>query len=291
MTNDQATVTEDRIRRATSADGTELAATVHGTGPGLVLLPAGPGDAETTWSPVLRFLTEHFTCHLLDTRGRGRSGDHPDHSPERQIDDISAFVESLDEPVGLVEWGSFVGAAWSVFAANRSPDVYAVATYDPLPMGVASEEDGARLEGILERVGSLVAQDRLDEAARRFPLEMAEDGFYTEPDMAGGATTEFWAASTENIPMFFGELDQADEGKGPNPADPAQLAKVRVPVLLLHGARSHSMNVEFVRFMEDHLPRARTKAVADAGHYGPRTHPEAVAGKLAEFFKEVRPAA
>ena len=291
MRNELGTVTEDRIHRATSDDGPEVSATVYGSGPPLVLIPAGPGDAETTWSPVLPFLTERFTCHLLDTRGRGRSGDHPDHSPERQIDDITAFVESLNEPVGLVEWGSFVGASWSLFAAARSPAVYAVASYDPLVIGVASEEDGARLDGIFDRVGSLVEEGRLDEAARRFPLEMAEQGFYTEPDMAEGATTEFWAASTGNIPMFFGELSQAGEGKGPDPADPAHLEKVRVPVLLLYGTRSHPMNVEFVRFMADHLPRPRTKAVPDAGHFGPRTHPEAVARELAGFFGEARQAA
>ena len=288
MSTKQGAATEGRIHRATSADGTEITATTHGTGPALVLVPAGPGDAGTTWGPMLPFLTDRFTCHLLDPRGRGRSGDHPDHSPERQVEDILAFVESLDEPVGFVEWGSFVGAAWSLFAAERSPEVYAVASYDPLVIGVAPEEDGARLEETLERIGSLAQQGRLGEAARRFPLLMAEHGFYTEPDMAEGATTAFWAAATENIPMFFGELEQAEEEEGPNPADPAQLGGVRVPVLLLYGARSHPMNVDFVRFMADHLPRPQVKVVADAGHFGPVTHPEGVARELVAFFEGVR---
>jgi pimeloyl-ACP methyl ester carboxylesterase len=49
--------------------------------------------------------------------------------------------------------------------------------------------------------------------------------------------------------------------------------------------------VEFVRFMADHLARPRTRAVPDAGHFGPRTHPETVARELAGFFGEVRQAA
>jgi len=35
--------------------------------------------------------------------GRGLSANHPDHSPKRLVEDITAFVDSIGEPVGLVE--------------------------------------------------------------------------------------------------------------------------------------------------------------------------------------------
>jgi pimeloyl-ACP methyl ester carboxylesterase len=294
MTKQRKTVEEGRTHRATSADGTEITATVYGEGPPLILLPAGPADAGTAWGAVLPYLTERFTCHLLAPRGRGRSGDHPDHSPERLIEDIATYAEGLSEHVTLVEWGSFVGAAWSLFAAGRVPGVEAVVSFDPLVIGVAGDEEAAELDGIFERIGALVDQGRLEEAALRFPREMAEHGFYTEADMAGGAAIDLWSASVDNIPTFFLEMSQvhtgAHVGPRPDPADPAQLAQVGVPVLLLHGTRSHPMNVELVRFVADHLPDREVRAIEGAGHYGPMTHPQQIARELVGFLEGVRTA-
>ena len=106
--NDHETIEtrEERTHRAVSSDGTEIVGRVHGHGPPLVLLPGGPGDSETTWRFLLPLLREHFTCYAMDTRGRGLSVDHPDHSPERLADDIVAFAESIGEPVGLVSAGN-----------------------------------------------------------------------------------------------------------------------------------------------------------------------------------------
>lgn len=276
--------TPDRIHRAVSADGTEIAARVHGRGPALGLLPAGPGDCETTWRYVLPFLRERFTCYLLNTRGRGLSADHPDHSPERIVEDIGAFVESIGEPVGLVEWGSFVGAAWSLAAAQNGEAVTAFATYDPLVFAVAGEEDAMRFDGILERVGELASEGRLLDAARSFVEAMAGYGYYTDEDMAFGATSDFWAASASNIPMFLKELQQAEDAEWSDPTEPTKLAGTEVPILVLHGARSHPLNMAFVRHVADHAMASQVRAIDGAGHYGPHTEPEAVADELTRFF-------
>lgn len=278
----------DLMHRAVSADGTEITGHVHGAGPGLVFLPAGPGDCETTWRPVLPFLRERFTCYLLDTRGRGESEDHPDHSPRRQIEDITAFVESVGAPVGLVEWGSFVGASWALPASQATAAITEVATYDPLTLEVADEEDAARLDGVFEGVAELVAADRVEDVPRGFVEAMAAHGYYTDEDMAGGATLDFWTASVSNIPMFLKELEQAAEAGGPGPGDPEVLAGTTVPVLLLHGARSHPMNIRFVRHVADHVADPHVRPIAGAGHYGPHTAPEAVADELVRFFTGAR---
>lgn len=102
----------------------------------------------------------------------------------------AAYTEGLSEPVTFVEWGSFVGAAWSLFAARGVLGVEAVASFDPLVIGVAGDGEAAELDGIFERFGALADQGRLEDAALRFPREMAEHGFYTEVHMAGGAATD-----------------------------------------------------------------------------------------------------
>ncbi len=76
-------MTDERIHRAVSADGTELAGRVWGRGPALVLVHGGIGDGDVAWEALLPHLTDRFTCYLPSTRGRGLSSDNPDHSPAR----------------------------------------------------------------------------------------------------------------------------------------------------------------------------------------------------------------
>jgi len=290
-------MSEPRIHRAISSDGTPIAGRVEGEGPPLVLTPAGPGDCESTWRRMLPWLSRRFECYLLDTRGRGLSGDHPDHTPARMVEDIRAFTESIGEPVAVAEWGSFIGGAWGLFAAQEpSSQIRAAATFDPLPTGLEDEEDTARLDSVFAKVAGLAEEGRLSDAARTFVEEMARHGYYTPEDMADGATLDFWTAAQPNIVMFFRELQMAEEAVSPGrpgedtaqpeATDPTALGRTRVPVAVLHGARSHPMNVEFARYVANTLPNAHLVAVDGAGHYGPYTHPEAVAREMTQFFEE-----
>src|SRR5262245_13549766 len=112
---------EDRIQRAVSADGTEIAGRVQGEGPQLVLVHGAFGDGDIAWEGLLPHLTGRLTCYLPSTRGRGLSGDNPDHSPPRLEEDITAFVDSIGEPVGLVGWSG--SGAWVLGATAHSGSV------------------------------------------------------------------------------------------------------------------------------------------------------------------------
>jgi pimeloyl-ACP methyl ester carboxylesterase len=116
----------------------------------LVLVPAGPGDSETTWRCMLPRLRERFTCHALDTRGRGLSGGHPEHAPDRLVADITASVESVGDPVGVVSAGN---VEWPMVTANGSSAVAAVAAWVPVLRQAASEVPA----DVFGRVGALAA--------------------------------------------------------------------------------------------------------------------------------------
>lgn len=96
---------QGRFHRVVADNGTEIVARVEGQGPPLVLLPAGPGDSDTIWRPLLPMLDRRFSCYRLDTRGRGGNSDDPDRSPGGLAQDVATFVEGLGQPVGLVGWG------------------------------------------------------------------------------------------------------------------------------------------------------------------------------------------
>lgn len=64
-------MSDERIHKAASADGTEFAGRVHGQGPPLVFLHGRLEDGDSCWAPMLPLPTDRFTCFTPSTRRRG----------------------------------------------------------------------------------------------------------------------------------------------------------------------------------------------------------------------------
>src|ERR687898_924395 len=178
-------MTDERIHRAVSADGTEIAGRVRGRGPALVLTHGGIGDGDIAWEALLPHLTDRFTYYLPSTRGRGLSADNPDHSPPRLEEDVAAFVDSIGEPVCLVGWSG--SGAWVLGAAAHSDSVAAVTIYEPGVIGVGGEDDVARFGAAMQQVGAAAADGRLLDAAHAFLL-----GICTDNEIAALEETPFY---------------------------------------------------------------------------------------------------
>jgi pimeloyl-ACP methyl ester carboxylesterase len=280
------TIDHDRIQRAVSRDGTEISARVSGQGPPILLLPAGPGDSETSWHRVVPFLSERFTCFLLETRGRASSDDHPDHSPDRLVEDVLALAESIGEPVGLVGWGSALSVR---VAAREGAPVLAVAVYELGAGEAMSEDSGKRMGEVFAGVAELVAEGRLVDAARALIAD--GDVIYSQEDLASGAPAEFWEAAATRIPLFLQESKQASDSGQPSPTSPEELGKITVPVLLLHGDRSSRWFSDSVQHVAGHLPHASVRQIPRAAHFAPYTHPRAVADEMIRFFTGIHASA
>jgi pimeloyl-ACP methyl ester carboxylesterase len=271
-----------RSHRVTSEDGTRIVAGVQGLGPPVVLLPAGPGDSKLSWRHVVPFLSERCTCFLLETRGRGESGDHPDHSPDRLVEDVAALVGSIGEAVGIAGWGS---ALWARFAARHGDAVRAVAAYEPGAGEVMRAASGRRMGEVFAGVGKLVAEGRHDDAARAF-ID-GSDVIYSEEDLATGAPQEFWTAAASRLPLFLLESRQAAEAGQPGATSPPELGKLTMPVLLLHGDRTSQWFSDSVRYVAEHVADATLREIPGAAHFGPCTHPHLVAAEMIRFFAEL----
>jgi pimeloyl-ACP methyl ester carboxylesterase len=273
-------MTADRIREVVSADGTRINARVQGEGPPLLLLPAGPGDSQTCWGPLLPYLGEHFTCYLTDTRGRGLSDDSPDHDPERLVEDVLGVARAAGEPVGIVDWGS---ALWALVASRGDPAVAAVAAYEPAVNEVLDEEIGARLAEVLTQVSVLAEEGRTLEAARHF----ADNGgiIYAERDLASGAPAAFWEASAPNLPLFVREQEQMTTFGPQGTADPFRPADIAAPLLLLQGSNTSPWFADSARLIADCATDCRMLVIDGAGHFGPLTEPASVAAALVPFFE------
>lgn len=275
-------MTEDRIHRTRSDDGTEIAARVHGDGPPLVFVHGGLGDDHLGWSSVVPWLTDQFTCYTMSTRGRGLSGHSTDFSPDRIVQDIIAVVESLGEPAGLV--GHSGGALQSLAAAQHTTAISAVAAYEPPVIEVISQDMSTRFADTVAQVGEVAAGGRLAQAARTW---MA---FATNDDELAALSAEVFEAQGPNVPIQLQQWAEGFEADGPSPTAPSQLARITAPVLLLHGTQSepHPWITDGVRHVADHVPDVQVREITGAGHIGPVVQPESVATQLSRFFTAIR---
>ena len=146
-------MSNERTHYVTTTDGVTIGATVHGQGPPLVFLHGIIGDGDLDWQGLLPYLTRRFTCHLPSWRGRGLSGDPPDLSFGRMVDDFIAYLDSLGEAAGVVGWSAGVDLALAM--AARSDAVDAVAALEPAMPSLLTEQQRAAFGDAFARMGEL----------------------------------------------------------------------------------------------------------------------------------------
>ena len=274
-------MSSQRNHYVTTTDGVTIGATVHGQGPPLVFLQGAMGDGDLDWQALLPHLTDRFTCHLPSMRGRGLSGDHPDLSLGRVVDDMLAYVDSIGEPTGLVGWSG--GAMWALAMAAQSDAVDAVASCEPVANSLMDEQEQAALGEAVARAGELADEGNLTAAMRAFA------GYpFTDEDIAVADGAGYFEAAGRYVPNLFSFFKQFREYEGPLPDDPAVLGAISAPVLVLHGADTKPFLVTSARHVADHVSNARIQAIPGAGHASPLTHPEALAKALTEFFSHAQ---
>jgi pimeloyl-ACP methyl ester carboxylesterase len=276
-------MTDTRIHRAVSADGTEIAGRVQGNGPALVLVHGGIGDGEIAWDAMLPHLTDRFTCYLPSTRGRGLSGDNPDHSPPRLEEDVTAFVDSIGEPVFLAGWSG--SGAWVLGTAARSDAVAAVAAYEPTLIPVMGEDDLVRTFGTMEQMGAAAADGRLVDALHAFAPWIC-----TDEEVAALEQTSFFQRWAGHVPTMLRFIQADGSYEGPRSTDPEALGRITAPVLLLLGRQTRlgTFFTGSARFITQHVADSQTWELPGVGHFAPVLAPDSVAEELITFFESAR---
>lgn len=263
-----------RTHYVTTTDGVAIGGTVHGEGPPLVFLQGSIGDGDMDWQAVAGHMSSRFTCHLPSMRGRGLSGDHPDLSFGRVVDDFLAYVDSIGEPTGLVGWS----APYALVAAAQSDAVAAVAYFESSMLSLMDEQEHAAVGDIFAHTGAAAAEGRLADAARAFAAFPFNDGEIAVLKDAG-----YLDAAGRYVPGLLNHLHLVME-QGDPIADPAVLDAISVPVLVLYGSDTKRLFAASARAVTDRVSDARMQEIPGAGHAAPLTHPEALAEAFTEFF-------
>ena len=266
-----------RLHRTTSPDGTEIVGRVVGQGPPLVLLHGGVFCGETAWEGMLPYLTDQFTCFLPSTRGKGLSAHADEYSLELQLEDVMAFVDSIGQPVPLFGWSG--GGLNALGAAERSEAVTAVVAYEPAVFETIDEQTFAELGTVLARMTEAVEQDRPAEAARQFLTFISNDD-----ELATVLGEDLHEVTAPNQRADLRVLQNVAP-TAPSATDPAALATISAPVLLLEGDRpAQAWFPRMNQHVTKHVPNCAIHTIPGAGHVGPVVSPEPTAAELRRFL-------
>lgn len=111
-----------------SEDGTAIGYESLGAGDGLLVV-GGAWRSSRDYLPFSQALAESFTVHVIDRRGRGRSGPQgADYSIEREIEDLFAVQAQTD---ARIVFGHSYGGLIALEAARRSTVFSDVVVYEP----------------------------------------------------------------------------------------------------------------------------------------------------------------
>lgn len=273
-------MTTERIHRTTTDDGIEIAGRVHGAGPPVVLVHGAMADGDTEWAALLPLLTGRFTCYLPSTRGRGLSGTHPDLSREARVRDLTAFIDSIGEPVTLV--GVSGGGMLALGAAARSPAVARLVAHEPVVFEVMDARTRAGFQSAVAQLAQAAAAGDPAQAAGAF-LEFVANA---DEAAALSADPDGIDEVTENVFIDLAEFLEALEPDGFSPTDPALLARITVPALLTQGAETaQQWFVNGTHYAARHIPDAALYEIGGIGHLGHLVAPERVAEALIPFLE------
>lgn len=248
------------MESVTSADGTEIAFERRGEGKPLLLVHGGTGTRHS-WEGVSPHLEESFEVLALDRRGRGESGDAEQYSLSREVEDVRAVVDSLDEDPVL--FGHSFGGLVALETA-RGTDLDRLVLYEPAIL----TDDHRDEDDLADRMAALVEEGERREAVKLF---FREAGGVDTPEAlpVDRAATLVETVVREN---------RAVEGyRLPDELD------VAAPTLMVTGEFGPEHLRDATRAVHDALPGSRLLELPGVGHVATETAPERLADEVRQF--------
>jgi pimeloyl-ACP methyl ester carboxylesterase len=266
------------METVTSTDGTPIAYERSGEGPPLVLVHGTTSD-HSTWELVLPELQKHFTVYAMDRRGRGESGsgDGRAYDIEREFEDVVALIDSIDRTVALL--GHSYGAICALEAALRSGRVRGLVLYEgtfPVPEGTELYPPEA-----LDSVRSSLKADDREGALTIFYHHIA---LISPEEIEMLRSLPIWAARVALAPTIPREM-RAFESYVSN-FDPARLANLRTPTLLLLGGDSPPLERAAAEALDAALPDSRIAVMPHQAHLAHRMAPELFVREVVQFLMQ-----
>lgn len=256
---------------ALSPDGTRIAFWSGGTGPPLLLVHGAMSDHRRWRIPPL--LEPYRTVHAMDRRGRGESGDGPDWSLEREIDDVVAVVEAVaaDSGSDVDVLGHSLGGSLALYAAARSPHVRRLVLYE------AAIHEPPAPPDLLARMQALLDEGRREDLVTLMMREVVR-----MPDAEIGVVRSLpsWPTRVAAAHTLPRELSTQLRW------EPEKVARITIPVLLLVGGDSPTSVRDSTDLLAATLLNATVAVIAGQQHVADQLVPELFAQIVLDFVLE-----
>jgi pimeloyl-ACP methyl ester carboxylesterase len=189
-------------------------------------------------------------------------------SARQHVEDVIAFIEGLNAGRAFLI-GHSRGGHVSMHVALRRPDLLrGLVLVEPgLPPAalMPGSPDGERFASVrserTRRLTEMVNAGRIDEAVEHFVDAISGPGTYRARSEAANQMTR------DNIRTALGETRDTRE-----PVTREQAATLKLPCLLIGGAKSPPRFAPVLGALESAIPGARLIVIPDAGHTMYRTH-------------------
>lgn len=271
-----------------SMDGTEIGYRTLGTGPDVLLLGGSLRTGED-YLGLATALADEFRVHVIDRRGRGRSGPHgPDYSLAREVEDLLAVQHATGARLAFGH--SFGGlvlleAAWVTDRFDRlvvyEPGVPAapVATdwFEPYDQRLAAGDPHGAFVHFLRGAGGAP------------PMFAKLPYWYLRLALRVGFRGEAWRRMRPLLAANLAEHRVIAEQVG----RVEEFRAVRASVLILCGGRSVAGTADELGVLARILPAGELVVLPGLDHFGPEAKPaQAVVERTRAFLAQpVRPLA
>jgi pimeloyl-ACP methyl ester carboxylesterase len=255
----------------TSRDGTSIAYAISGEGAPLLLVHGMLGE-HRRWGEVTPALARTRKVAAMDRRGRGGSGDGAEYTLAREAEDIASVIDALGGKVDVLAH-SF-GAMASMEAAKLTGNVRSLLLYEPM-LGTGPIDWSPRPE--LEAIERQALTGDREGALRAFYRD-----FFNTPTQAVDAikVAGYWEERLAVIHTCPREGIASRRHR----FDPASVAHIEVPVLLLLGGESPPVFVASAAIVRGAFANTETVILPGQGHYAMATAPDLLARETLAFL-------
>jgi pimeloyl-ACP methyl ester carboxylesterase len=255
----------------TSADGTKLAVRCTGHGSPIVLVHGAVGDLDT-FALIEGLLAERHEVWVYSRRGRGGSGDGPDYTYHREVEDVRAVLAAAGDRAHL--FGHSGGAIYALLAAGEASSLRSLVLYE---VPLLDRLDASYVDGLIDQMETAIDAGDPDRALALF-LPLA--GIVTQEVEVLRALEPVWARMRAAVRLVPREIRSGlRDGRGRRVGfDPPDL-----PTLYLYGEKTDARMFPSLSEVPDLLPNAQLHGLPGQRHLGFAFDPSSFADAMLEF--------
>jgi len=280
MTTSHMSKATDTTHAVLSQDGAKISYLTMGSGPSVLVIP-GALSMAADYAAFASALAEHFTVHIIERRGRGRSSPQgDDYSMLKEREDVFALQQKTG--ASLLVGHSFGGlVALEVARNNRA--LTKIAVYEP---GVSI--DGSIPMGWMPGYEKKLAKKDYAGAFVEFLIGMGPERIRKIPHWYMKLLLPLIMSSHERKQRLGLLQENLREHKEVARLDNSyeNYQEISAGVLLMYGGKDHTAQAErSMKRLAAVFPRSETKEFPKLDHFGiDKKAPREVAHAVSDYF-------